>query len=115
MSENLAPPIAKRVPTSVVLHSETCAPTITRGCATSENPEVTAYLDAENAYTAEIMRHTEPLQESLYNEMLARIKESDAEVPGAARGLALLRAHGEGGRRIRYTAGGAMRTVRPKK
>ncbi|MBW4548880.1 MAG: S9 family peptidase [Symplocastrum torsivum CPER-KK1] len=45
------------------------------------NPEVIAYLEAENAYTEAMMQHTEALQASLYNEMLARIKETDLSVP----------------------------------
>ena len=45
------------------------------------NPEVTAYLEAENAYTAEKMQHTEALQDQLYQEMLGRIKETDLSVP----------------------------------
>ena len=47
----------------------------------SNNPKVIAYLEAENAYTEAMMQHTEPLQSTLYNEMLARIKESDLSVP----------------------------------
>ncbi|HJP85187.1 MAG TPA: S9 family peptidase [Gemmatimonadaceae bacterium] len=45
------------------------------------NPEVLAYLNAENAYTAAKMKHTEALQQKLYDEMLARIKETDVSVP----------------------------------
>jgi oligopeptidase B len=45
------------------------------------DPEVIAYLEAENRYTADIMRHTEALQEHLYREMRARIKETDLSVP----------------------------------
>jgi oligopeptidase B len=45
------------------------------------NPDVLAYLEAENAYTAARMRHTEPLQETLYQELLGRIKETDTAVP----------------------------------
>jgi oligopeptidase B len=45
------------------------------------NPEVIAYLNAENAYTAARMKHTEPLQQKLYDEMLSRIKETDLSVP----------------------------------
>ena len=40
-----------------------------------------AYLEAENAYTRAIMQPTEAFQESLYREMLARIKETDMGVP----------------------------------
>jgi len=45
------------------------------------NPKVLAYLDSENAYTAAAMRHTEPLQDKLYHEMLGRLKETDLSVP----------------------------------
>ena len=45
------------------------------------DPAVTAYLEAENRYTREVMRHTEELQERLYQEMRARIKETDLTVP----------------------------------
>ena len=46
-----------------------------------DNPGVIAYLEAENAYTAAMTAHTAPLQEQLYQEMLARIKEDDSTVP----------------------------------
>ena len=45
------------------------------------DPGVIAYLEAENGYTAAAMRHTEPLQERLYQEMRGRIKETDLSVP----------------------------------
>ena len=45
------------------------------------NPEVIAYLNAENTYTAAKMKHTEALQQKLYDEMLGRIKETDQSVP----------------------------------
>ncbi|HWA57976.1 MAG TPA: S9 family peptidase [Gemmatimonadales bacterium] len=45
------------------------------------NPEVIAYLEAENAWTRAGMQHTEALQERLYQEMLGRIKETDFSVP----------------------------------
>ncbi len=46
-----------------------------------QNPEVAAYLQAENAYTDAVMKPTEGLQKKLYDEMLSRIKETDVEVP----------------------------------
>jgi oligopeptidase B len=46
-----------------------------------ENPKAIAYLEAENAYTEAMMQHTEALQTKLYNEMLARIQETDLSVP----------------------------------
>jgi len=45
------------------------------------NPAVVAYLEAENTWTTAALRHTEPLQEHLYQEMLARVKETDLSVP----------------------------------
>jgi len=46
-----------------------------------DNPEVIAYLEAENAYTEAVMAHTRPLQDRLYQEFLSRIKETDLSVP----------------------------------
>ena len=46
-----------------------------------EDPQVRAYLEAENVYTDLFMKPTEPLQEALYSEMLGRIKETDLTVP----------------------------------
>ena len=45
------------------------------------NPEVAAYLEAENAYADAVMAPTERFQEALYKEMLARIQETDLSVP----------------------------------
>lgn len=46
-----------------------------------ENPEVIDYLKAENAYEQEMMKHTEPLQNQLFEEIVARIKQDDVSVP----------------------------------
>jgi oligopeptidase B len=46
-----------------------------------ENPEVIAYLEAENKYLDTMMGHTQPLQEKLFNEMKGRIKEKDESAP----------------------------------
>ena len=45
------------------------------------DPEVLKYLHAENDYLEEIMGHTKSLQETLYAEMKARIKETDSTIP----------------------------------
>ncbi|MBA2626587.1 MAG: S9 family peptidase, partial [Gemmatimonadales bacterium] len=45
------------------------------------DPAVLDYLKAENEYTAEVMRHTEGLQEKLYQEMIGRVQETDLSVP----------------------------------
>ena len=46
-----------------------------------ENPDVIAYLKAENAYTDAVMSETSALQDTLYHELVGRIKETDMEVP----------------------------------
>ena len=46
-----------------------------------KDPEVRAYLEAENTYADSVMKPTLALQEELYQEMLARIKETDLSVP----------------------------------
>ena len=45
------------------------------------DPRVIAHLEAENSYSATVMRHTEGLQERLYQEMRGRIKEADVSAP----------------------------------
>ena len=42
-----------------------------------DNPDVLAYLEAENAYTDAVMAPTAALQERLYREIVGRIQESD--------------------------------------
>ncbi len=45
------------------------------------DPEVIAYLKAENAYCDTVLKSTLPLQEKLFAEMKGRIKETDETVP----------------------------------
>ncbi len=46
-----------------------------------DDRDVLAYLEAENAYTAARMKHTEPLQEKLFAELKSRLRETDSTVP----------------------------------
>lgn len=48
---------------------------------TRTNPDVLAYLEAENSYTKSMMRHTEELQETLYQEIAGRLVADDRTVP----------------------------------
>jgi len=45
------------------------------------DPAVRAYLEAENAYTAVMMKPTEALQQTLYDEIVGHIKQTDLSVP----------------------------------
>ncbi|MGC4232144.1 MAG: hypothetical protein QM594_04130, partial [Niabella sp.] len=51
-----------------------------------KNPEMLAYLNAENAYADAVLAPTKPLQEKLYGEIVGRIKQDDASVPYRDRG-----------------------------
>jgi len=75
-----APPIAKRVPKTDVVHGERREDEYS-WLRDKNSPEVTAYLEAENAYTDTVMKGSEAFQDALYKEMLARIKEDDSTVP----------------------------------
>ena len=82
-TQNLAlpkPPVAKKVEKKTEVGGEVLIDNYSwlreKGSA-----EVNAYLEAENAYTAAVMKPTEAFQESLYKEMVARIKETDENVP----------------------------------
>jgi oligopeptidase B len=46
-----------------------------------DNPEVLAHLHAENRYTEAVMKPLAGFRDSLYTEILARVKETDESVP----------------------------------
>jgi oligopeptidase B len=76
------PPIAKKVPKTTKIHGYT----VTDDYAwmvdkEKKDPEVLAYLRAEDDYANAMMKPTAAFQEALYKEMLARIKETDENVP----------------------------------
>ena len=45
------------------------------------NPDTPAYLEAENAYAAAVMKPTEELQKRLYEELVGHLKETDVAPP----------------------------------
>jgi oligopeptidase B len=61
------------------------------------DPDVRAYLEAENAYAETTLAGTLPLQETLFAEMKGRIKEDDASVPAPDGPYAYFSRHREGG------------------
>src|ERR1035437_8209801 len=75
-----APPIAKKIPKVTEINGRKLVDNYF-WLREKKNPEVRAYLEAENAYTDVVMKPTEPLQKKLYDEMLSRIKETDVGVP----------------------------------
>ncbi|HVF56674.1 MAG TPA: S9 family peptidase [Pyrinomonadaceae bacterium] len=78
--EILLPPAAKRIPRTTNVHDDALSDDYF-WLREKTSAEVLAYLEAENAYTARVMAETEAFRESLYREMLGRIKETDEQVP----------------------------------
>ena len=79
-AQDVAPPTARIIPRIDTLHGEVRTDNYF-WIRNKSDPQVISYLEAENAYTAAKMKHTEALQQKLYDEMLGRIKETDLSVP----------------------------------
>ena len=77
---NIQPPVAKLLPKETKIHGDVSVDNY-HWLREKENPEVIAYLKAENSYTEAMTTHLKPLQETLYNEIVSRIKETDLDVP----------------------------------
>jgi oligopeptidase B len=75
-----APPVAKKVPHVTEVNGHQMVDNYF-WLREKTNPEVRAYLEAENAYTDAVMKPTAAFQTKLYGEMLGRVKETDVEVP----------------------------------
>src|ERR1700676_5255690 len=75
-----AAPVAKKVPKTTEINGRELVDNYF-WLRDKQNPDVRAYLEAENKYTDAVMKPTEPFQKKLYAELLSRIKETDVEVP----------------------------------
>jgi oligopeptidase B len=80
LSAGTRPPVARKVPRVATIHGDLRQDDYA-WLRQKDDPEVLAYLQAENAYADAVMELTAPLQAALYGEMLARIKEDDQTVP----------------------------------
>lgn len=76
----LTPPEAPRRPSSRTLHGDTVADDFA-WMADRDDPELRAYLEAENAYAAAMTSHLAPLVDEVFGEIRARTKETDLSVP----------------------------------
>jgi oligopeptidase B len=74
------PPIAKRIDHREVRHEATLVDPYF-WLRDKKNPEVTRYLEAENAYTAAMTKDVQPFADALYKEMLSHIRQTDLSVP----------------------------------
>ena len=78
--DSAIPPVARREPKPTTIHGHTLEDDYA-WLRQKGAPEVTAYLEAENAFTEAWMAPTQDLQEQLYSEMLSHIKETDESLP----------------------------------
>jgi oligopeptidase B len=74
------PPVARKERTETRLHGVTLADDYA-WLRDKENPDVSAYLEAENAYADAVLAPLAGLREQLYQEMLSHIKQTDISVP----------------------------------
>ena len=85
MQPPVAPPIAERRPTSREIHGHTRTDDY-EWLREKESPEVTAYLEAENAYTRDRTAHLADLRQAIFDGIKARTRETDLSVPTRNRG-----------------------------
>jgi oligopeptidase B len=80
------PPVAEQRPFSVKGPKERNDPYYWLRDDTRKDPQMLAYLNAENIYADAVLADTKPLQETLFNEFVGRIKQDDSSVPARQRG-----------------------------
>ena len=88
-------PIAPKHPHEIAQHGQTRVDNY-YWMRDRNDPETMKHLRAESDYLEEIMQHTKPLQEKLFTEMKARIKEDDSTVPAKSGGYFYYERHEEG-------------------
>lgn len=100
-------PVAKKIPKSLTVHEDTRIDDyfwmrLSDEQKNAETPDeqtqdVLDYLNAENDYLNKVMKHTEPLQKKLYDEIIGRIKKDDQSVPVNDNGYSYYTRFEEGG------------------
>ncbi len=78
--DDLEPPAPARRPVQLVAHGDVRVDDW-YWLRDRDDPEVIAHLEAENAYTAAMTAPTQWLREALFDEIVARIEETDLSVP----------------------------------
>lgn len=76
----IPPPMAVKKPKTDSIHGDARVDEY-HWLREKESPEVVAYLNAENAYTDAMTADSKAFEKTLYDEMLARIQETDLSVP----------------------------------
>ncbi|MBY4127734.1 S9 family peptidase [Rhodococcus fascians] len=76
----ITPPVAKKVPFERTHHGDTFIDNY-EWLRAKEDPEVIAYLEAENAYTEQQTAGLESLRSTIFDEIKSRTQETDLSVP----------------------------------
>lgn len=79
-NNKVLPPVANKKPTELTIHGDTRIDNY-YWLSKRDSPAVIDYLKAENAYTDAVMKHTQSLQDKLYEELKSKIKQDDESVP----------------------------------
>ncbi|GJL48882.1 MAG: oligopeptidase B [Nitrospirales bacterium] len=77
---SIEPPKAKKVPFELKAHGQLRVDEY-YWLRDRENPDVLEYLTAENEYADKVMAHTKTLEDTLFQEITGRIKQTDLSVP----------------------------------
>jgi oligopeptidase B len=75
-----SPPVADRRPVELTAHGHTRIDEYF-WLRERDDPEVLAYLRAENTYGEALMAHTAHLREVLFEEIVGRIQQTDTSAP----------------------------------
>lgn len=78
--QELKAPVARVIPSTKVYGTDTYVDNYA-WLRNKNDPAVISYLEEENKYTEEKMKTTKDFQNTLFNEMVSRIKENDDSVP----------------------------------
>ena len=79
-NEALTPPVAKKIPMELSLHGHTRIDDY-YWLKERDDPEVVAYLEAENEYVTHVMAHTKDLQSKLIEEFRQREEQENQPIP----------------------------------
>jgi oligopeptidase B len=80
---NMKAPVAKKIPKTLKIHGYEITDNYAwlRDRNDQKDPAIIQYLTDNNSYTESFMGTHQPFVDSLYNEMLGRIKQTDLSVP----------------------------------
>ena len=80
LKKDLQAPVANQQPKELTIHGDTRIDPY-YWLNDRDDPEVTAYLEAENDYARNMMSHLAGFEDELYDEIIGRIKQTDLSVP----------------------------------